>query len=303
LQKAAGRQVTQDDDGDVRSTSKKTTTSPRRNITHRIHSQLSAPIDMDSEFVLLSPTEILRRFSEDAIARQLALIDSAVYRSIQPVELLNQNWNKKETRRKAPNVVRMIERFNALSGWASSLVLWQAKLVDRAVVYEKLVRIAEQLRVYGCFNGCLAIVSGLNSASVFRLNHTKEAVSSTISATYAKHMELLDSNQSYKRYRAALKQVNPPCVPYLGVYLTDLTFIEDGNKDELAGLINFRKRRLVSAVLQEVQLYQNEYYTRFQPHFQLLELLHTPPFLMDEDYMFNLSLRLEPRGKSRGEIS
>ncbi len=37
-----------------------------------------------------------------------------------------------------------------------------------------------------------------------------------------------------------------------GVYLTDLTFIEDGNKDFIGHLINFRKRELVSGIVAEV---------------------------------------------------
>lgn len=54
-------------------------------------------------------------------------------------------------------------------------------------------------------------------------------------------------------YREELRNCNPPVLPYLGVYLTDLTFIEDGNKNTVHGLINFNKRRLLYRVLREIE--------------------------------------------------
>jgi son of sevenless-like protein len=34
---------------------------------------------------------------------------------------------------------------------------------------------------------------------------------------------------SFKNFRNTLHSLNPPCIPYLGVYLSDLTFIEGSN--------------------------------------------------------------------------
>ena len=48
--------------------------------------------------------------------------------------------------------------------------------------------------------------------------------------------------------REALHRCDPPCIPYLGMYLTDLSFIEEGtpNFTEDGGLLNFSKMRMVS---------------------------------------------------------
>jgi hypothetical protein len=43
--------------------------------------------------------------------------------------------------------------------------------------------------------------------------------------------------------RNAIKSVNPPLIPYLGMYQTDLLMIDQGNPDEVAGLINYTKYR------------------------------------------------------------
>jgi hypothetical protein len=69
--------------------------------------------------------------------------------------------------------------------------------------------------------------------------------------------EMMSHEQNYKTYRAALHSCDPPTTPYLGVYLTDLTFIEEGNKNVLErGLVNFDKCYLIAAVIGEIQQYQ-----------------------------------------------
>ena len=53
------------------------------------------------------------------------------------------------------------------------------------------------------------------------------------------------------------------CVSWrtIGMYLTDLTFIEDGNKDLTdTGLINFNKRKQIANVIREIIQYQQTPY-------------------------------------------
>jgi hypothetical protein len=60
--------------------------------------------------------------------------------------------------------------------------------------------------------------------------------------------------------RNELKLCTPPILPYIGLYLTDLTFIEDANKNILNDKINFSKCRKLAKVIREIQTYQQKSY-------------------------------------------
>lgn len=58
---------------------------------------------------------------------------------------------------------------------------------------------------------------------------------------------LVSSDGRFRNLRDALHRTDPPCIPYLGMYLSDLTFIEEGTPNFTDnGLLNFAKMRMVS---------------------------------------------------------
>ncbi|KAJ9125106.1 hypothetical protein QFC22_000059 [Naganishia vaughanmartiniae] len=78
-----------------------------------------------------------------------------------------------------------------------------------------------------------AIMAGLNSTPVRRLQRTRSFLSPKTVALLDDLDKTLDSGKNFAGYRERLKRVDPPCIPFLGVYLTFLTFIEDGNANFL----------------------------------------------------------------------
>ena len=60
---------------------------------------------------------------------------------------------------------------------------------------------------------------------------------------------------SYKAYRETLHSRHPPIIPYIGVYLSDLTFLEDGNPNFTENNhVNFHKRIMISNVIKEIKV-------------------------------------------------
>lgn len=143
----------------------------------------------------------------------------------------------------------------------------------------------------------MGVIAGLTMSPVDRLKFSKLSVTEQLLTTFEDLVSSMQPHHSWKIYRDALRASTPPAVPYLGVYLTDLTFIEDGNPDcfdiDSVKLINFKKREFVYNVIQEVQVYQNSSYS-FEPKEPLCGYLKCLPHL-DADVLYELSLQREPR--------
>ncbi len=171
--------------------------------------------------------------------------------------------------------------------------MWQERLKDRVAIVVRLIQIGKDLIDIHNFNSAMAILAGLNNASVTRLKFTWAEVPKASKKIKEQIEALLDTAGSYKNYRTALKSTLPPLIPYLGIYLSDLTFIEDGNPNMLGPLINFHKRRLVYRVISEIQQCQQQAYTITlidQVQGVLKQLTYT-----NDKELYELSLIHEPR--------
>ena len=141
----------------------------------------------------------------------------------------------------------------------------------------------------------MEILSGLQSSGVFRLKDTWGGLQPKWKRRYDEMAERMSREKNFQNFRTSLKMVSPPCIPYLGMYLTDLTFIEDGHKDVMEdGLINFVKRRQVAGVIREIQQYQQTpYFLQSVP--VIKEFLKKLEPLSD-DKIYELSISIIPRG-------
>jgi len=195
------------------------------------------------------------------LARQLTLYESSIFRRITPLELFNQAWSSADESL-SPNVMKLIKNFNGVSFWvATELVMNAETLKERQQVLKRMICVADVLRETKNFNAMMEITVGLNLGPVSRLTLTWERLPQKYQAIYDNLMEFSSSLGNYRNYRAALKEIpsHVPVLPYLAVYLRDLTFIADGNPkylDDDQETINFHRIRMEARIMQEIQKYQ-----------------------------------------------
>ena len=196
------------------------------------------------------------------IARQLCLIGFEYYSKIEAKELLNLAWTQKDNKKAAKNVIKMIHRSNSISNWVSKTILREKTQKKKVKTYEKFVDIGNHCLQLNNYNSIMEILSGLQSNSVLKDQKTWTS-DFPVSSKHQKITEewgemLIAHNKILLRER--LEKAQPPCIPFLGLYLTDLFHIEEGNKNTINGLVNFRKATLIASVIKRIQKFQKTPY-------------------------------------------
>ena len=209
------------------------------------------------------------------IARQLTIKQIGIFCSILPEELLASQWTKNNGIN-APNVKAMSSFSTDLSNLVAGTILQHQELKKRASVIKHWIKIAHQCHELHNYDGLMAIVCSLNSSTITRLRKTWDAVSVKRRETLRALREIVEPsemNKNNKILRTRLHDHIPPCLPFLGMYLTDLTFVDIGNSstkqmthgcgsaDRAGGLtvVNFDKHTRTAKIIGELQRFQIPY--------------------------------------------
>jgi len=263
------------------------------------HPQAIAPTPHLPENLYLT-TLSLADVESIEIARQLTLITWEIYSAIQPAEFFRLAWSKPKYRHLSPNVLRMITSYNQVGDLVVTSILREPRLQKRSQVYEKWLHVMQCLFSLNNFDSTMAIMAGLNNTAIKRLRFTREMVLSDVRLAHESMALTFAQSNNYRDYRRYLRQATPPCIPYLGVFLSDLTFIEEGNPDTLSGQINYSKRQMMYKVIAEIQQYQKSGYN-LQRVSQIANLFRKVPKQSEEE-LFALSLEYEPKDAQLSQL-
>lgn len=103
---------------------------------------------------------------------------------------------------------------------------------------------------------------------------------------------LLDPRNNFRNYRELIRDCPLPFLPFEGIFLTDLTFLDvmtchcnsylsQENPDQIDGLMNFTKIEILGDILQTMKQVQSEAYPFAESTF-LKEFIHKSIVLDDE---------------------
>lgn len=229
-------------------------------------------------------------FKPQEIAEQMTLLDAELFLTMEIPEVLL--WAREQNEERAPNLTKFTEHFNKMSYWARTRILEQEDAKDRERYVLKFTKIMKHLRKINNFNSYLALLSALDSAPIRRLEWQKN-----ITESLKEYCLLIDSSCSFRAYRQALSESSPPCIPYIGLILQDLTFVHIGNNDLLPdGNVNFSKRwQQFNILLDNMKRFKKCTYS-FKKNEKIITFLNNFDSYYNEEALWCISEKIKPRG-------
>ena len=251
------------------------------------------------------------------LARQLTIKEMNIFCSILPEELLGSEWTKRSGSN-AVNVRAMSTLSTDLSNLVADTILQYDDAKKRAVIIKHWIKIAHRCLELNNYDSLMAIICSLNSSTIVRLRRTWESVSQKRKDMLKDLQAIVKPDKNYAILRRRLNDHVPPCLPFVGTYLTDLTFVDAGNPatkqlpasgdGESMSVINFDKHSRTAKIIGELQRFQIPYRLAEVPELQewlqaqIVRVKSSSDHENVQQY-YRKSLLLEPREPQQPRVS
>ena len=169
-------------------------------------------------------------YSDEEIARNLTLISYKMMSAIDINELWNNNFSKKEKYTKAPNVMKLIDRFDKLIRFIIEDICSYETNKTRAKLITKWANIAKRCKDLHNYNDLLIINQGFNQYLKKMVSAWKKLPKSTL-VLISDLNKFCNNQQCYINIRREIVGCKHKAyIPYLGILLQEIVDIENKYK-------------------------------------------------------------------------
>lgn len=175
-----------------------------------------------------------------SLAEHLTMIEKDMLQEIDWKELIELQWNKELTpvnswleiivnesyynQNKGVNLV--IARFNLMVNWVISEVLLTRTEAEQIAIISRFIHVAHHCLAMQNFSTVMQIVLALTSEKITKLKSTWKNLPPGDILTLKNLEELASPTKNFIKIRLCMNQLQPSkgCIPFVGLYLSDLVF-------------------------------------------------------------------------------